>query len=65
MSYTVTKYPPDTFSWTDVSSTDFEATKKFITSLWDGLTYTIFNLDGKTVAGRSQMPPFMKGMPSF
>src|SRR3989338_2960450 len=75
MSYTVTKYPQGTFSWTDVSSTNFEATKKFMTSLmgWtgtdmpagNGMNYTMFYVDGKTVAGGNQMPPSMKGMPSF
>jgi uncharacterized protein len=74
MSYTVTKYPQGTFSWADVMSTDTEATKKFMTTLmgWDskdfptdqGPVYTMFSIEGKSVAGLSQMPPNMKGVPS-
>lgn len=74
MSYTVTKYPQGTFSWTDLYSKDADASKKFLTQLF-GWThkdiptgkgeYTMFFLEGKAVAGSMQIPEEMKGMPSF
>lgn len=74
MSYTVTRYPTGTFCWADVMSTDFAATKKFMTELmgWqaedlptdkEGVTYTMFTKDGKNVAGGGQIPSSMN-MPS-
>ncbi len=74
MSYTVTKYPQGTFSWTDFFSTDIQATKKFLTDLFGWTSedmptepgkpdYTMFSLDGKYVAGGS--PAFMPDIPSF
>lgn len=75
MSYTVTKpYPQGTFNWTDVASTDFPKTKKFLTELfgWTSVDmptgegrpdYTMFYMDGHDVAGGS--PSFAPQMPSF
>lgn len=75
MPYTVTKYPQGTFCWTDVASTNFEATKKFMIGLMNwtaqdmptpqGPMYTMFYVDGHTVAGGSQMPANMPGVPSM
>lgn len=69
MTYMVSKYPPSTFSWADVFSTDMPATSRFLTKLFGwkakqlptdrGVDYTMFYLDGKEVAGGSPMPPEM------
>lgn len=63
MNYLVKKYPQGTFSWADVYSTDIEATKKFLTSLFGWtykdipeVNYTLFYLDGHGVAGGSPSP---------
>ena len=63
--YKVTKYPHGTFSWTDLTSTDAEASKNFLTSLFgwshvdipvgEGMVYTMYSLDGETVAASNQM----------
>ena len=74
MPYTVHTYPQGTFNWTDVMSTDIEASKKFMVELmgWtsedrptdQGGFYTMFFKDGETVAGGGAYPPTMQGMPS-
>ncbi len=75
--HVVTKYPDGIFSWVDLSSTDIEAAKAFYSGLfgWDavdmptdmGLPYTMFQIDGKNVAGGGQMQPDMQaqGIPSY
>lgn len=74
MSYTVTKYPQGTFCWADVTSTDIEKSKKFLTGLFGWTSqdmptgegkpdYTMFSLENKNVAGGG--PSFMPNMPSF
>ena len=73
MSYFVTKYPIGTFSWVDITSTDINKSKAFLTSLFGWTSkdeptgkgrpdYTMFYLDGKVVAGG--MPSFAPHMPS-
>lgn len=62
--YTVTKYPHGTFSWADNSSTDSAASKQFYMGLFgwghydipigDGMTYTMFQLEGQHVAALSE-----------
>jgi len=75
--FTVTKYPHGHFSWADGLSTDQQAAKKFYTAVmgWDvndvpmgdGQFYTMFEQDGKSIAGLGQMPPEMQeqGIPSI
>ena len=65
--YTVTKYPQGTFSWADTSSTDSAASKRFYMGLFgwgnfdipvgEGMTYTMFQLDGQNVAALSEATP--------
>ena len=65
--YKVTKYPHGTFSWVDNSSSDPEAAIAFYTELFgwsknevpigDGMTYTVFQLDGEDCAALSGMSP--------
>lgn len=73
----VTKYPPNTFCWVDLSSTDQEASKQFYAGLFgwsfddvplgDGQFYTNFTLHGHNVAGCGPMQPEQRaqGMPSY
>lgn len=59
--FTVTKYPQGTISWADCSSTDVEKSKQFYADVlgWnftdvpmgDGQFYTMYEVDGKSVAG--------------
>lgn len=76
MSFTVTKYPQGTFSWVDLSSTNMDATKAFLTGFFGwtakdmptgkpGMDYTMFYLDGKTVAGAGPKLTKMQHTPSF
>ncbi len=61
--YTVTKYPHGAFSWADTSSTDPAASRRFYAGLFgwgtfdipigDGMTYTMFQLEGQNVAALS------------
>jgi predicted enzyme related to lactoylglutathione lyase len=61
-----TKYAPGTFSWTDLTTTDQEAAKKFYGELFgweavdnpvgDGMVYSMMRLDGKDVAAISPQP---------
>jgi uncharacterized protein len=65
--YKVTKFPHGTFSWADVGTYDTEKGKAFYMELfgWDkdevpmggDMTYTMFKLDGETVAALSPMLP--------
>lgn len=58
-------YPPGTFGWIDLASTDMEASKSFYTQLFgweavdtplgDSYSYTTFLLHGKPVAGGGQL----------
>jgi len=73
--YKVTKYPHGTFSWADVSTNDTEKGKSFYMELFgwekeempmgEGMTYTMFQLDGDNVAALSPMMPDMieQGVP--
>ncbi|MCA9915861.1 MAG: VOC family protein, partial [Anaerolineae bacterium] len=75
--FTVTKYPHGTFCWADCASTDATSAKTFYENvmgwtsydlpLGDGMFYTMFQKDGKTVAGFSQMQPQLQaqGTPSY
>lgn len=74
--HVVTEYPDGIFSWVDLSSTDIDAAKTFYSGLfgWEavdmptdmGPPYTMFRIDGKSVAGAGPMPPGMpEGMPSY
>lgn len=65
--YKVSKYPHGTFSWADNSSSAPEQAKAFYMKLfgWDkvehpigeGMTYTVFQLDGEDCAALSGMMP--------
>ncbi len=66
----VKKYPDGLFSWVDLTTPDPEGAKAFYTGLFGWGTedkptgmgvYTIFNIDGHTVAGMGEMPPDMQG----
>jgi uncharacterized protein len=58
-----TKYAPGTFSWTDLSTTDQDAAKRYYAGLFgwdaddqpvgDGMTYSMMNIGGRPVAGIS------------
>jgi predicted enzyme related to lactoylglutathione lyase len=75
--HVVTQYPDGVFSWIDLSTSDVEAAKEFYTALfgWEaddlptdqGTLYTMFQLDGKNVAGGGPMDPNMQqqGVPPF
>lgn len=66
----VTKYPPGTFSWVDLSTTDAEGAKTFYSQLFGWGThdipigpdsfYTMFQLEGRDVAAASEMAAEMK-----
>ena len=61
-----TKYTPGTFCWTDLSTTDQDAAKKFYMSLFgwevtdqpvgDGMVYSMMSIGGKPVAAISTQP---------
>jgi predicted enzyme related to lactoylglutathione lyase len=61
-----TKYTPGTFSWTDLTTTDQDAAKRFYSSLFgweaidndmgDGMVYSMMTLNGKDVAAISAQP---------
>ena len=63
----VTQHPHGSFSWVDNSSADSEAAKAFYMALFgwsknevpigDGLTYTLFQLEGEDCAALSGMSP--------
>ncbi len=71
----VVSYPPATFSWVDLATTNPDAAKQFYTQLFgwtyedmpvseDGsMVYTMLKLDGRDVAALSAMPPGMEGIP--
>lgn len=73
----VTSYPDGIFCWVDLATTDLEGAKEFYASLFDwetsdiptdvGNVYTMFQIEGKNVAGASVMNPEMQaqGMPPF
>lgn len=75
--HVVTSYPDGIFCWVDVTTTDPEGAKSFYTRLFgweaddvstdEGYIYTMFRLDGKSVAGLGRMSPDMQaqGVPSF
>jgi predicted enzyme related to lactoylglutathione lyase len=62
-----TQYPPGTFCWTDLATTDQDAAKAFYTGLFgweiedmpvDGTTtYSMMRLDGRDVAALAPQPP--------
>ncbi len=74
--YTVSKFPHGAFSWADNSSSDPAASKAFYLALFgwehidipigEGMTYTIFQLDGANVCALSGMLPdqLRAGIPS-
>ena len=74
--YTVTEYPHGTFSWVDNSSSDPERSKAFYMALFgwtkneipigEGMTYTVFQLEGQDCAALSGMSPaqIQAGVPS-
>ncbi len=74
--YKVTKYPHGAFSWADTSSTDSAASKQFYMGLFgwgnydipvgEGMTYTMFQLDGENAAALSGATPeaLEQGIPS-
>ena len=61
-----TKYSPGTFSWTDLTTTDQDAAKRFYSELFgweaddrpvgDGVVYSMMTLDGSSVAAISPQP---------
>jgi uncharacterized protein len=61
-----TKYPPGTFSWTDLTTTDQDAAKSFYGDLFgweaddipvgEGVVYSMMKLGGKEVAAISPQP---------
>lgn len=76
MAFKVTKYPHGTFSWVDCLTSDVSKNKQFYVDLmgWgvndipmgEDLFYTMYTLDGETVAALSPMLPEMQqmGIPS-
>lgn len=66
----VTSYPNGIFCWVDLATTDAAAAKAFYQGLfgWEaedrptdmGVPYTMFQIEGKNVAGASEMSPDMK-----
>ena len=66
----MTEYPPGTFSWVDLATTDAEAAKVFYTGLfgWEyedlptdaGNDYTMLRIEGKNVAALSLMSSDMQ-----
>jgi len=73
----VKSYPNGIFSWIDLATTDLEGAKAFYQGLfgWEavdvptdqGTIYTMFQIDGKNVAGGGEMSPDMReqGVPPF
>lgn len=74
--FEVSKYPHGTFSWADINTSDQAAGKAFYQGLFgweaedlptgrEGVTYTMFYQEGKTVAGLGPMDPeeVAQGMP--
>jgi predicted enzyme related to lactoylglutathione lyase len=73
--HVVTNYPDGVFTWVDLATTDTEAARSFYTELFGwrakdmetdmGTVYTMFQLEGKNVAGVGQMDAEMQaqGMP--
>ncbi len=69
----VVSYPPATFSWVDLSTTDPDAAKQFYTQLFGwtfedlpagkGMVYTMLKLNGRDVAALTAMPPGQEGIP--
>ncbi|NJN96999.1 MAG: VOC family protein [Anaerolineales bacterium] len=69
----MTAYTPGTFCWIDLNTSDAAAAKKFYSELmgWQmvdlpmgpDMTYTMFQVDGKDVAGMSQQGPDEQGIP--
>ncbi|HWE33399.1 MAG TPA: VOC family protein [Solirubrobacteraceae bacterium] len=67
-----TKYPPGTFSWTDLTTTDQDGAKAFYSSLFgweaddrpagEGIVYSMMNVDGKPVAAISPQPQQQRDM---
>ena len=65
-----TSYPPGTFSWVDLATTDVAAAKSFYTDLlgWDledneagdGAVYTMCRIDGDAVCGLFEMSEEMR-----
>jgi predicted enzyme related to lactoylglutathione lyase len=61
-----TKYPPGTFSWTDLATTDQDAAKQFYSQLFgwnaidnpvsEDIVYSMMQIDGKDVAAISPQP---------
>ena len=72
-----TSYPPGTFCWVDLSTTNPAAAKAFYGDLFgwqavdmpvgDDQTYTMLRLDGDDVAGLSALPPDQReqGIPPY
>jgi uncharacterized protein len=62
-----TQYPPGTFSWADLSTTDQDAAKAFYAALFgweseelpvdENTTYSMQRIDGKNVAAIAPQPP--------
>jgi uncharacterized protein len=75
--HVVTAYPDDLFNWIDLTTTDAAGAKAFYKGLfgWEGrdvpvdehYSYTMMEIDGKSVAGLGPMPPEMQaqGIPSY
>jgi hypothetical protein len=73
----VKEYPNGVFSWVDLSTTDVAGAKAFYGALfgWEGVDmpidmggfYTMYQKEGKYVAGSGEMDPAMQeqGVPSF
>ena len=67
------EYPPGTFNWIDLGTTDAEAAKSFYGDLFgwsyedapipEGGTYTIAKLKDEEIAGLFQQGPEMEGIP--
>jgi uncharacterized protein len=63
-------YPPGTFSWTDLTTTDQDAAKEFYVGLFgweaddrpvgDGIFYSMMHLDGGQVAAISPQPQMLR-----
>lgn len=70
--FKVTKYPHGTFSWADCNSTNQDAAKQFYADVmgWQvddvpmggGQVYTMFKMDGESVAGLGPMQPDVQAM---